>query len=493
MPCVRSFDATTGVAYLCTMNDAAADSSSPSSSQPDAQPTVPTATPLFRQPKIMVAALLLLAHAAGAILVLRLLPQGFPFTHIKFVANTALPWTGLALTAAALTLLFRRQTRLLLACVIAINAAWLSGGTSAVILFGTSLPRAPWLFIAIGSFGLIVSATVAWARGRRARAMRQPAIIAALLLGTVSGTLVALAQRAPAPSTRPRLAQLDPSPQWTTQSDPPTIEPRTGIAAFDATSAQVDVSCGTTTVFIRPLLTFESRSPDRTWTLLAPPSNFGAQRQLRRVWQTAQASYARYADDGESSLLVTASADGVAIDAQSHLPTAVYSHLNSFASLQFAASSAGAQIAFSPTGDNWFDIRPADYPSGRPSRMVNRYADGTFRVVEASDGEKGPFHTLGESRLSSEAPLTIRVRTTAGDPTSECSFEFADWAAQASTALSPSAGWGVPQNSIQFFANPAQTHVLILLTLADTGPGIGWDSVGHASGGYRNRITVRQR
>jgi hypothetical protein len=349
------------------------------------------------------------------------------------------------------------------------------------------------LFIAIGSFGLIVTATVAWPRGRRAKAMRQPAIIAALLLGTGSGILVALAQRAPAASTRPRFAQLDPAPAWTTQPDQAAIDQSGAVAAFDPSSAQIDVACGATTVFIRPLLSFESRSPDRTWTLLAPPSNFGAQRQLRRVWQTAQASYARYADDGESSLLVTASSAGVAIDAQSQLPTAVYSHLNSYASLQFAASNVGAQIAFSPTGDNWFDIRPADYPSGRPSRMANRYADGTFRVVEASDGEKGPFHTLGESRLASEAPLTIRVRTTAGDPTSECSFEFADWAAQASTALSPSAGWGVPQNSIQFFANPTQTHVLILLTLADTGPGIGWDAVGHTAGGYRNGLIVRHR
>lgn len=108
-------------------------------------------------------------------------------------------------------------------------------------------------------------------------------------------------------------------------------------------------------------------------------------------------------------------------------------------------------------------------------------------------GKKGHSTRLAKVAPALEAPLTIGVRTTAGDPTSECSFEFADWAAQASTALSPSAGWGVPQNSIQFFYNPTQTHVLILLTLADTGPGIGWDAVGHTGGGYRNGLIVRHR
>ena len=31
---------------------------------------------------------------------------------------------------------------------------------------------------------------------------------------------------------------------------------------------------------------------------------------------------------------------------------------------------------------------------------------------------------------------------------------------------------------------------LVLLTLADTGPGRGFDSVGHAAGSYRNRLRV---
>lgn len=57
-----------------------------------------------------------------------------------------------------------------------------------------------------------------------------------------------------------------------------------------------------------------------------------------------------------------------------------------------------------------------------------------------------------------------------------------DWASQVSTEPSPSAGWGVSQGSIQFFSEAGQG--LVLLTLADTGPGRGFDSVGHAAGIY---------
>ena len=53
---------------------------------------------------------------------------------------------------------------------------------------------------------------------------------------------------------------------------------------------------------------------------------------------------------------------------------------------------------------------------------------------------------------------------------------------------SGTAGWGLPQSSVQFFARGHEAYVI--LTLADTGPGRGWDSVGHAAGTYRNRIKI---
>jgi hypothetical protein len=40
-----------------------------------------------------------------------------------------------------------------------------------------------------------------------------------------------------------------------------------------------------------------------------------------------------------------------------------------------------------------------DYPIGRPARFAFVERDRTFRVVEASTGEKGPFRTLARGRL----------------------------------------------------------------------------------------------
>jgi hypothetical protein len=69
---------------------------------------------------------------------------------------------------------------------------------------------------------------------------------------------------------------------------------------------------------------------------------------------------------------------------------------------------------------------------------------------------------------------------------------LSDWSAQASTALSPTAGAGLPVNTIELVRNGDADNALSLLTtsLASTSIGRGTQSVGHAAGVYRNRITV---
>jgi hypothetical protein len=67
-----------------------------------------------------------------------------------------------------------------------------------------------------------------------------------------------------------------------------------------------------------------------------------------------------------------------------------------------------------------------------------------------------------------------------------------DWSAQAGTALSPTAGWGMPVNAIEFSlaGNAPSSPASIFVTLSGTSVGRGWDSVGHAAGTYRNRIRI---
>ena len=62
------------------------------------------------------------------------------------------------------------------------------------------------------------------------------------------------------------------------------------------------------------------------------------------------------------------------------------------------------------------------------------------------------------------------------------------------TQLSPTAGWGVPVNAIEFSLSPYDHSptgpASIFITLAATSVGRGWDCVGHSAGAYRNRITI---
>ena len=92
--------------------------------------------------------------------------------------------------------------------------------------------------------------------------------------------------------------------------------------------------------------------------------------------------------------------------------------------------------------------------------------------------------------LAESVKLTLFDR---GRPLYDVTFE--DFASQASTDLSPTAGWGLPQNAIQFTrrdGDPSQP-VFVSLTLASTGIGRGFESVGTAAGTYVNRFEVRTR
>ena len=109
--------------------------------------------------------------------------------------------------------------------------------------------------------------------------------------------------------------------------------------------------------------------------------------------------------------------------------------------------------------------------------------------MQSDSGEKGPFTELAHGRLAPGAPLGL---TLFDDDQPIARFDFADFAAQASTEPSPTAGWGVPQNAIEFSLSRDRPDApaAIYMTLAGTSVGRGWDSVGHAAGLYRNRIDI---
>jgi hypothetical protein len=261
---------------------------------------------------------------------------------------------------------------------------------------------------------------------------------------------------------------------------------RTGSALVQLNDGQVSISQGRYFLYLQPLLSFTSRSPDRCWSSLAPRELRVGPR--RRLVHTGDDGVLHYEDDGRSTLALNETPKGVAILAQSHLPQPVFSHLNSFCELQFAGHRR-LTVSFSPCPDVKIDVLPSEYPVGRPARCAYLGADGAFRVVEASSGEKGPFRELARGSLARTDPLAITFHD---DGVPFCTITLDDFAAQASTDLSPTAGWGLPMNAIEFsLSDPRPTSpATVFVTLAGTSVGRGWDSVGHAAGTYRNRMMV---
>ncbi|MBX3210850.1 MAG: hypothetical protein KF850_02320 [Labilithrix sp.] len=406
----------------------------------------------------------LTVHAAAFAAAVALRPRGFAFGDLHAWSSTWLPAAAAIVTAGALVrFVFFRSSGLFVSLV----SAAIAGGWLAAVVTGSALfPVSIGVERAVGPAALALAlATLAWATK-----LRTAPSLAAAGVGALMGAFSIFAERAPSPSTRPLGGEL--------------AEVKGEPSKDDAATGQVSFPCGKEHVRVRPLLTFESRSPDATWTALAPPEAFGPRRTFEAFAKEKSGFRARYADDGETSLVATKDAKGLDIEAVSRLPRAVYSHLNAFATIYVPFEAA---VAFGPTGRERFDVEPEDYPAGRPLRFAYLGADVAFHVVRASESANGPYEELASGRLGRDEPLAIEIGHRDGGAGS-CKLTFADWTSQVSTEPSPSAGWGVPQNSIQLHARGKEA--LIVLTLAETGVGRGFQSVGHAPGVYRNRIRV---
>jgi len=411
----------------------------------------------------------LLLHLVAGIEALLLLPHGFKLTDVHLWSNTVVPAVSVVVTVAAVVrYLFLRKSPMPLGVLVAAAAGgWLVAIVTGGILYRASMPVTR--LAAPAAFALALSALAWWSKERTVVSA------VALVAGGALGALEVFAQRAAEPSTRPAGGAL--------------AEVQGEAVSDDAATGQIVVPCGKGKIRVNPMLTFQSRSPDRTWVLLAPPEDLRKQRALTHYTKTANGLRASYTDDGESTLVVTKDKSGaVDIEALTRLPVPVYAHLDTWTTIHL---SFDATVSFGPTGPTRFSFEPADYPTGRPMQLAYLGEDLAFHVVRAHDAEKGPFAELAAGHLTRDEGLTIEIRPRgdkAPDRDRGCRLVFKDWSAQLSTEPSPTAGWGLPQNSIQFFARDSDS--VIVLALAETGPGRGYDSVGHAAGTYRNRLRV---
>ena len=247
-------------------------------------------------------------------------------------------------------------------------------------------------------------------------------------------------------------------------------------------------------VYVQPILTFVSRSEDRCWTCLTPPeARTPIERTVSGFAAVADGVDLAYKDLGRSWLSVRDSPDAglITLEAISKLNEPVFSHLNTFAQVEFAGHQ-DLMVTFSPCPDQRIAVVHSDYPTGAPARFAYfDEADGKFCVREAASGEKGPFVTLAEGKMKRGDPLTM---TLYDQDRAVSELTLHDWAAQAGMQLSPTAGYGLPVNAIEFSidGDSDRASAGMWITLAATSVGRGWDSVGHAAGTYRNRVTVRR-
>lgn len=422
-------------------------------------------------------------HLVGALAWILLFPGGFPIEHARFWVNRALPVVVVGATGVALVCLWRRRDVGADRVALALVGFWVGVAGSWLWTFPTSRLRAAALLcVLVGPQVALAGAAIL-----RSRVLSRGHACASLL-GVVLGAGVPATQFAPPAATRP---SSDPMPQ---------VPPR-AIAAPPARSIvltpHVEVlsdrgvvrATGAVAVEVAPLLTFGSRSLDRGWTLLARARDrAGPPRRLTATLQSAETVTALYEQDGPQRLDVTRGTGlhSATLVAWSGLPEPVYSHLNTWCRID-VRGPAEPVLVFSPCRDTPVPVRGARDVLGRPvARFAYVDAEAQFHVVEAGFGEKGPFRTLASGRLGDQ-PLEI---TFCDGPRRVARIVLHDWSRQVDpTTLSPTAGWGVPVNAIEFFAGRTDS-VSMYVTLAGTSVGRGWDSVGHRAGTYRNRMEI---
>jgi hypothetical protein len=427
--------------------------------------------------------LVLIGHALAAAVWWWLMPGGFPAGHPRFWANQVVPPAVILVCGVTLVAAHRERYGIVRAVIVMLAAMWLGMAISARVTFPVSLRVRFWIPLLF--FACVLIAAFAPAL----RGVRWPRVMtaAALVTGLLFGAWLPRTQVGDDPSTQPLNITFAPTTLPAFEQQPMTRS----FQGFDVTpsSGIVQLRRGRYILAIQPMLTFRSRSPDRCWTIFASSADrTGPSRLLDGFLDREGGVSMTYRDDNRSWLTVDQAGDGWGANIETTTIAAkpIYSHLNTFCEFQFAGHSK-LSVTFSPCPQTPIEVTHFDYPVGDAARFAYLDRDGTFRIVEASDGEKGPFKTLAEGRLSRDDPLEM-ILSNKSDQIARVVLH--DWAKQTSTALSPTAGWRVPVNAVEFSRDSEDEGSVasFFVSLAGTSVGRGWDSVGHAAGTYRSRI-----
>jgi hypothetical protein len=438
--------------------------------------------------------IVLVAHAVAATAWLWLEPGGFPLDHPRFWANGPLPAAGLAWCLACLFMMHRGQDERAVPALLAFPSAWCGAGLAIRFLFPITFWRLWLVPLAIAaSMAAAIVPFWSWPVGRK-----RYAFAAVAAAGFCLGVGMIGSQAPGETGTHPHDSVISVPGNGAIQSDgsPPGVvylNPRTAISTSEGS---ITTRLPGMTLEVQPLLRFLSRSPDGCpVVLIRADDRAGPEPKLRGIHQPRASEGVldyEFRGLGRAVLRVACETgpDEVLIEAATSLNRPVFSHLNGFCDFEVRGHHR-LFLGFSPCPGTRIEVLPSDYPVGRPARFAHVDRRRRFIVAEASSGEKGPFRTLAEGGLVPSQPLTITLYDE-DRPAGRITLD--DWSSQLSTQLSPTAGWGVPENAIEFSlaGTSPSSPASIFITLAGTSIGRGWDCVGHAAGTYRNRIRIRE-
>ena len=421
--------------------------------------------------------MLLAVHTGAAGVWWWLMPGGFPSSSTEFWVNQVAPPLVIAMLLLALFARGRFSEAILPPILAMIPVFWMAFGISSRITFPES-------FASLWNLGFIGGAVLAGLWVRQFRFQVRPlwltpalAVVAACAGWAAPGT-----QQAPEPATAPAGAALDAAPA---RAGDHRMVRLTHDAQLHPIDGRVVVRRDKLVLNVEPMLSFADRSPDRCWTALAPPEEDTATtRKLLSQVRDGTGWKLFYKDEDASELEVTTHGGAIELDARSRLAHPIFSHANSFAELTIQGQHE-LSVSFSPLPERRIEIPAAT----APARFAYVDAQGTFHVVQASQRQVGPFTEIAAAPMGRRDPLVLTIYD---GGKAAFSVTLQDWAAQASTQLSPTAGWGVPVNAIELVSGTQAgiSRALVSVSLAATSIGRGTQTVGHAPGVYRDRITV---
>lgn len=426
----------------------------------------------------MVVDVALAMHFAAAAGWWWLSPKGFAFDCSQFWLNSVLPFAVMAISLVGLVAMHFDNRCVTASSVVTFTAAWAAAAIVGQVIFPISLAGVWWLFLSVALAG----GAIAFLLLRDERRIT-PALGACAAFGVLGGLAVVWLEIPQPASTIPLNASLPLVDGRETQD---AFELNVGVGGkFYPATSRIALTRGRFALHCSPLLDFDRVSADGFWSLFAPRTS-STNRNCVGNSVNEQSQLIEY-DDGSVVLLPrSASNNAGEIVAFTPLKDDVYSHLNSFCVFDVSGHNS-LSLTFSPCGKQQIDVLPADYPLGRPARFGYLDSAENFVVVEATSGEKGPFRTLARGRLRRGEPLTLGFHD---DGQLMASVTLDDWSSQVSTDFSPTAGWGVPVNSIEFQRsdNNSDAPATIWITLAATSVGRGFETVGYRAGSYRNKL-----